>query len=212
MLRKDILIYSLICGILGALLVRQFYATKAVEKIKKGDKNQLLALEVSRLIKANDDLRSEIKDLGATSEKYQKSVEDRKSASEEVTKNLEKYQILAGVTKIDGTGVEIKIDGDVGQEQMVDLVNALRNIGVEGLSINNKRFVISSSFRFMADGLFLDNTKLERPYTVITIGNAVLIKEALERKGGIIEQIKSSSRDIKIEVIQKDKVILEPIS
>lgn len=212
MKKKDILIYILICLILGILLVRQFYTTKVVEKIKTGEENQLLALEVSRLIKANTDLRLEIQDLGATSEKYQKSLDDKKSASEEVAKNIEKYQILAGVTKIEGRGVEIKIDGDLDQTQMVDLANALRNIGIEGSSVSGKRVIISSYFKTASDGLYLNETKLAKPYTILAIGNAPLISEALKRKGGIIEQITGSSKDLKITVEEKDKIILAPSS
>lgn len=210
--KKNILILSLVSLILGILLVKQFYISKETERLKAGEENQILALEISKLLKANTDLRLEIQDLSVTLEKYQKSLEDRKSASEELEKNLEKYKIIAGISKIEGPGVEIVISGDLEKEQMIDLVNTLKNIGVEGISINGTRLTISSYFTTNLGGLFLNNQKLEPPYKILVIGNAPLIKEALERRGGIIEQIKSSSKEIEISIEKKDKIILEAAS
>lgn len=209
--KKDLLAFILVSLILGMLLVRQFYVSKEAEKIQKGEENQLQALEIARLMKANTDLRLEIKELATTSEKYQKALLDRKSASEEVVKNLEKYRILAGTTQITGPGVEINIDSDLTKEQAVDLINALKNIGIEGLSINGKRLVISSYFISEADGLYLNGRKLEKPYVILVLGNAPLVKEALERKGGIIEQIQSNAKDTKIKIEKKETIVLNKI-
>lgn len=211
MQKKDVLILSSVFLILGILLVRQFYVSREAERLKRGEENQLLALEISRLIKANTDLRLEIGELATTSEKYQQSLGDRKSASEELLKNLEKYKIIAGVAKAEGPGVEIKIEGDIDKEQMVDLINALKNIGIEGLSINDKRIIISSYFEISPDGLLLNGTKLLEPYNVIALGNAALIEEAIKRKGGILEQIESGSKDTLVSVIKKEKLVLEAV-
>jgi len=207
--KKDFIIIALVCFILGFLLVRQLYLSTETQRIKKGEEEQLLALEISRLIKANTDLRLEIQELATTAEKYRRSLEDKKSATEEVSKNLEKYKIIAGVTRIEGPGVEIKIESDMAKEQMVDLVNALRNIGIEGISINGRRLTISSYFAAGQSGLFLNGQKLEKPYTIWVIGNAPLIKEALERKGGIIEQLQVETKEGQIKIEERDKLILE---
>jgi len=207
--KKDFIIIALVCFTLGFLLVRQLYLSTETQRIKKGEEEQLLALEISRLIKANTDLRLEIQELATTAEKYQRSLEDKKSATEEVSKNLEKYKIIAGVTRIEGPGVEIKIESDMAKEQMVDLVNALRNIGIEGISINGKRLTISSYFTADQSGLFINGQKLEKPYTIWVVGNAPLIKEALERKGGIIEQLQVEEKEGQIKIEERDKLILE---
>ena len=208
--KKDIIVLSVVGIVLGFLLIRQFYLSKFTQRIQTGEDNQLMALEIAQLMKANSDLRLEIGDLTTTSTKYQKSLGDKKSATDEVAKNLEKYQIIAGTTRVKGPGVEIRIDGDLEQEQLVDLTNALRNIGTEGISVNNKRFIINSYFKRTADGTFLGDTKLGRPYTISATGNGALIKESLERAGGVIEQIKDSSKDIKITIDIKDEIILNP--
>ena len=88
------------------------------------------------------------------------------------------------------------------------MINALRNIGAEGISINGQRFVINSFFRKTADGIFLENSKLSSPYIIQTVGNSALIKESLLRKGGIIDQTEESGTEIKVSVEQKDNIIL----
>jgi len=206
--KKDFIIIAIICYFLGFLLIRQLYFSDETQRIKKGEEEQLLALEISRLIRANADLRLEIQELSATAEKYRRSLEDKKSASEEVSKNLEKYKIIAGTTRIYGSGVEVKIDSDVTKEQMVDLVNSLKNIGIEGISINGKRLAISSYFTADQGGLFMNGQRLEKPYTIWVIGNAPLIKEALERKGGIIEQLQLETKGGQIKIEERNEVVL----
>jgi len=206
--KKDYIIIFLIGILAGFLIVHQFYLAKQTKKIATGEDNQFLAVEVSQLIKVNSELRLEVKDLAQTEEKYQKSLEDRQSAQEELSKNLEKYKIIAGVTKVEGQGVEIKIEGDAGPENLVDLVNALRNIGGEGMAVNGIRFNLASYFKGTADGLFLGDTKITSPFLISAVGNAPVLKESLDRKGGIIEQIKGADRNWKISVEQKDKIIL----
>jgi uncharacterized protein YlxW (UPF0749 family) len=206
--KKDIIILTVIGIVFGFLVICQLRLTHEAKRIQTGEDNQILALEIAQLTRTNSDLRLEVKELSTTQEKYLKSLEDRKSASEELAKNLEKYQIIAGAKKMEGQGVEIRIEGAIGQEQLVDLVNALRNIGIEGMSINNKRFLISSYFQQTADGLYLEETKITSPILIAVTGNGPLIKESLLRHGGIIEQIKEGDKNIKITVEQKEKIIL----
>jgi len=208
MKKRDIIILILVSIFLGILVIRQFYFAKGAEKLRSGEENQLLAIEVSRILKANAELRVEIKDLNTTLENYQKSLTNRKSAQDEVAKDLEKYKAIAGITEVEGRGVEIDLDGDPTREQVVDLINALKNIGVEALSINGQRLIISSYISYGSEGLYLDGKKLEKPYVIEVIGDSKLIKESLERAGGIIEQIKEENREIKITVNEKEKIIL----
>jgi len=209
-LHKEIIIFVVICVALGYLLSRQLLVAKKTQAIKKGEEEQLIALETARLIKANADLRLEIQELGTTASKYRESFKNRSEAEEEVSKNLERYKIIAGVTRIEGEGVEIRIEGGVSRENMVDLVNALKNIGVEGISINGRRLTISSYFTSNSQGLFLNQVKLEKPFLFQVVGNSALVKEALERRGGIIEQIEAERKDVKIKVEKKERLILEP--
>lgn len=208
--KREIIILALVSVLLGFLIVKQFYLTQSTEKLKKEEENALIAVEFSRLLKANADLRTEIDELTTSLEKYQKSLSERKSASEEIRKNIEKYKIIAGESKVIGEGVEIEILGDLTKEQLIDLINALKNIGIEAISINGKRLIISSFIKSTSDGLYFEDKKLEKPYRIQAIGNSSLLKESLERKGGIIQQIKEMDPAIEIKITPQKEIILEP--
>ena len=84
------------------------------------------------------------------------------------------------------------------QTQIVDLVNALRNIGTYLISINNQR--ITANF-------FIPNNYFSSPYEIKALGNKTVLESALTRKGGIIEQIAGDDKS-KFEITTTDNLII----
>jgi len=81
---------------------------------------------------------------------------------------------------VTGPGIEINFDDKVSSTQMVDLINAIKNIGCEVIAINDQRVVLNTS---ISEGFF------NSPTNVKAIGDKELLFQALERTGGILEQI-----------------------
>lgn len=166
--------------VLGFLAIRQFVLSQQIQKDVTSDTNQSLAYEVSELFNTNKNLKSEVDKLSSDLENLQKTYKDSKDASETLDAKIKKYEIILGEKEVKGNGVEIIFDKKIASVQIIDLMNALRNIGAEAISINNKRLLPTSS---IAEGVFSPTVSIQ------AIGDKEILYSSLTRSGGIIDQI-----------------------
>lgn len=166
---------------LGFIATKQFYLQKEVNKvINQSELGSAMAVEVTELIKNNQKLQKDTGILKDQLEKLSKSAADTQSANEALRESLDNYKIALGIVDIKGKGVTITFNEKIDSTQLIDLVNSIKNIGAEAISINNKRFAVNSS---------VENGTFNPPVIVDVIGDQNILKESLIRLGGIIEQI-----------------------
>lgn len=188
----------LVVALIGGFLIsKQVKVSQRIIEATAPKNTSVAATEVAELIKNNKKLRDE--EASLTEQK--KTLEQTGSSAQEndssLSKELEKLKIVVGGTNVIGEGVEIYFEKSLQEAQVVDLVNALRNIGAEAISINGKRVVASTPFS--------DETGLA-PLTILVVGNKQILNDALLRKGGIIEQIGGGAK-----VSEKDNLSLPAI-
>ncbi|TSC93341.1 MAG: hypothetical protein CEN89_124 [Candidatus Berkelbacteria bacterium Licking1014_7] len=168
--------------ILGYGIIMQVNVKAKLQETIDPKKTSVIALEVAELIKDNRALLSEQKELQEQRDKLFAGTSEKE---ESLAFDLEKYKIVTGITKVQGQGVEIKIEKFLQTVQIIDIVNALRNIGIEAMSVNGQRIVVNT-------GITEEN--FSPPYTILAIGDARVLENALTRKGGIIEQIGAQAK------------------
>jgi uncharacterized protein YlxW (UPF0749 family) len=195
--KKDYIIACAVTFSLGIFIVSQVFSTSEYKKVSTPENNEVMALEVARLTKTNADLRQEVKALTLDLDTYQSSSESKKSLYEQYQTDSSKMDIIIGASGQTGQGVEINIKGALSAAQVVDLVNAIKNIGSSLISINGQRITLKTPLITYAN---------KENYQIDVLGNGKILKSALERKGGIIEQI--SSKDLEISVSEVDKVAI----
>lgn len=193
--KSDIIIISVICFFLGIFLVSQYYSGIEVNKISQPKNNEVLAIEVSKLTRSNAELRREVFDLTANLDSYRNSSESNKKAYDQYLSDIDKFDVVNGSKSTSGQGVIINISGDLVTPQVVDLVNAIKNIGAQIIEINGKRLVVNTEMSQFSN---LDH------YEIKILGNSTLLKSAIERKGGIVDQI--STKDIVFSVVTSDNI------
>ena len=190
--KNDYILLSIICFFLGIFLVSQFFAAKEVVRVTQPENNAVLALEVSKLTKSNADLRAEVKDLTRNLDTYTSKGASSQSAYAQYLSDSERLDIINGAKETSGQGVVVTVDGVLTTPQIVDMVNAIKNIGAEIIVINGKRLVLNTEMSQFS-GL--------NHYEIKVLGNSQLIKSAMLRKGGIIEQI--STKDIHFNIEER---------
>jgi len=178
--KKDYILLGIICLLLGFFIIQQFYLHKKITGVSQPENESNLAIEVSELFKTNNLLKQEVDDLSIQHEKLSQSAQNAKSANDALEEDLTKYQVILGLKNVTGQGIDINFNDKVSSTQMVDLINAIKNIGCEVIAINDQRVVSNTS---IGDGYFNSPTK------VSVIGDKELLFQALERGGGILEQI-----------------------
>lgn len=186
----DKIILATVGFFLGVFVITQFYSTQAIKKVAQPENNEVLVLEVAKLARTNADLRSEVKNLTSSLDGYNNSNQTAQETMQRYQADIIRYDNINSAKSISGQGVAIKINDMLLTPQIVDLVNAIKNIGYESIQINDTRLSLNTSL-----GQFSGLPK----YEILVIGNSKLIKSALERKGGIIEQIATNKSKFTVE-------------
>ena len=114
----------------------------------------------------------------------------------ELQNELALQQIRAGITALEGPGITIKLDDNhaglaaapnddpnryvIHYENLLHIVNDLRNAGAEGISINGQRIVVSSEIRCVGNVIMVNTTRLAPPFEISAIGHHENLKEAID--------------------------------
>lgn len=120
----------------------------------------------------------------------------------DIDKEIKENEILMGITDVKGEGIEIHIlDGKdiIHQEDLIILIDELKNAGSQAISINDQR--ITNSTYLYCDGsvILIDGEKIGNPFTIKAIGNSETIYGALNRNKGYISTLKKDGIEIIIE-------------
>ncbi len=195
--KLDYIIISIICFLAGILLVSNLYAAKNYKKVVTPENNAVLAVEVSKLTKSNAELREQVKKLTTNLDTYKNKAESEKNIIDQFDKDTRNLDSINGALPQSGQGVLIKIDSALNQAQSIDLINAIKNIGSVSIVINGERLVLNSQ---------LSKYSSMKPCEILVLGNSTLLKSALQRKGGIIEQL--SRENVKISVTDDEDITI----
>ncbi|AKL94117.1 hypothetical protein CACET_c06070 [Clostridium aceticum] len=178
--------------------------------------------EVVDLRKANNDMKTKIKDLKAQVEEY----EGEKATENIVLKNLRsqinEYRILAGYQDLVGPGVKITLESMLEEnialvveqkKYLINLINELKTAGGEAISINNHRITSRSEVTLAGNHINVNMTAIAPPYTIRVIGNTegfqrytnhrTLLFELMEGDG--ISTTIEFDENIKIPALSKEK-------
>lgn len=195
--RSDYIILGLICFILGFVIISQYFASINVKKLLQPENNDVMALEIEKVAKSNAFLNGEVARLTKNYDDYKNSLGNSATSRQKMQEEISSLNAINGVTQLSGQGVVITAVGDLSTANLIDLVNALKNIGAEAISINNQRILINS---------YISSQNYSSPLSIISLGNSSVLESALNRRGGIIEQI--SSKSVKINVEKNDSVTI----
>ncbi|MFA7309037.1 MAG: DUF881 domain-containing protein [Patescibacteria group bacterium] len=201
----------IITGVVGILVVGQVRAIADEYPKKNKDEAIKLSYEVIDLSRSNDELRDELYRLKIKDNKLSFEQQDKTKARQNAQERLLEYKKNTGVDQVAGPGVEVVVKGGLLTEEMVDLINGIRNIKPTAIGINGRRVIYKSYVIVDQDQLEFDNKKYSFPVTIQVIGNVEDIKKSLERSGGLLDILKKNSfGKADFSLATKDSIILPP--
>src|SRR3990167_2390263 len=95
----------IVAMILGYAIVSQLKIEGKINEMIDPKRSSVIALEVSELIKTNQQLLAEQKDLQEQKNKLASTDND---SEESIAKDIEKLKIISGLTEVVGPGVQIE--------------------------------------------------------------------------------------------------------
>lgn len=134
---------------------------------------------------------------------YNDKMQSNAETKELVTKELIEAKTNFGLTDVIGEGIivtltdsnEVSYDAD----DLLELINELRNAGAEAISVNGERIVNTSDIAQISSTIIKVNSKnISSPYVIKAIGDKIYLKSALTIKNGYYDVKVKNEYDIKI--------------
>jgi uncharacterized protein YlxW (UPF0749 family) len=205
--RSAQLLLTIICFILGLLLVAQFRTQRMASGsiLSASSADQLII--ISSLVENNAHLREEMEALEGQLDEYQRAT--GRAVLEALVEELNKVRIINGLVEVSGAGVEVSLDGPIGVLDVQDLINELRNAGAEALTVNGERLTLYSVIASPEDGVMtINGTQLSRPYVLQAIGQPGTMETALLRSGGLLATLERNYEGLAVSVIKRERMVL----
>jgi len=140
------------------------------------------------------------------------------------TPNIEEQiaskDVLLGTTDVHGEGIVINInDGNdlIHQEDIVILLDELKNAGAEAISVNEQR-IISNTYVY-CDGsvILIDGVKIGNPFVIKAIGDSETIYGAITRNKGYVATLTKDGIQVdvqkseELEISKTNKTIMQNV-
>ncbi|WEV68539.1 DUF881 domain-containing protein [Bifidobacterium sp. ESL0775] len=185
------LLIVFLCAFLGfGYAIQLNNKTSSYETMSEEELTRLISetsTQVQNLQQRKTELTGQLNSLKAAADKQQ---EAQRIAKE----NEDTSGILSGRLPAEGKGVIITISQgskeNIDAATMFQLLEELRNAGVEVMALDNVRVVTSTYVTDTKKGLECDGQKLKTPYTVKAIGDPQNLQNAVNIAGGVGSRFK----------------------
>ncbi len=198
---------GIMCLILTALIFMQ------VKTISQTDISELeimreseLRTELTSLKSKYDEVVAKIEETNEKILEYEEAAINGKEASELLQAELKETEDLLGKNSVTGEGIVIKMSNNgtskINAQDLLELVNLLRNAGAEAISINEQRIVYDNYIVDINGSSFIsvNNYKTSAPFTIKAIGNTSYLESAVAQKNaGYIDTKISEGKQVTLE-------------
>lgn len=207
--KKNILIIltSVVCGF---LLLAQFKAIDESLPLTKQDNLMQLSYQIIENSNNIFDLQDEYNKLQIKNDSFSFDIKDKAKMKDDINNKINDYKSVNGTSAVSGRGIEIKADGTMLTEEIVDLINGIRNTKPEAIAIDNKRVIYRTYFIVNSDGkIEFDNNKFAFPIYIEVLGDPDELTKSLNRPGGILDVLaKNSFGKLNFSIERKDNLSL----
>ncbi|MEG2858232.1 MAG: DUF881 domain-containing protein, partial [Clostridia bacterium] len=140
-----------------------------------------------------------------------------------LSEQLERAEILAGMTEVHGKGITITLADSakpnttnadensfvVHDDDLLRVINELRAAGAEALSLNGERILATSEVRCAGATVSINNTRYGAPFVVRAIGDPNTMEKALMMRSGIVDELMTFN--IKVDIQKTDDMTIGAI-
>lgn len=154
-------------------------------------------------------------------EELRKQAANNSENSNHLSESLAEYNTLLGYSELVGPGVIVTLkDGDpslnnsfltnyiVHDEDILEVVNALKNVGAEAISVNGQRIISSTSITCVGNVIKVNNQKIGAPFVISAIGSSTWLHSSLTMPGGYLEWIQGLGVQVDVKQVEKAEIVI----
>lgn len=160
-----------------------------------------LQKEYKDLREKRSSLEKELQELETKIGELKNSEIKENLIEEELKKDIEKYDLLAGYKEAKGSGIIVRFQEpeSEGQENLLkynyefllSIINKLNASGAEGIAINNERYVATTDVKLVADQLKVNDNPVFPPFEIRAIGNPDTLEATLNIRYGVLWDLRN---------------------
>jgi uncharacterized protein YlxW (UPF0749 family) len=188
-----------VTALVGFLLVGQVRTSHRVTRQLSAEREGDLARILSDLNTASDNLRDQVGTLKLQLFSLQSSTRSDTTAAATAAAQLDALRVLAGTVAATGPGISVVVDDPefaVHYDQLINLIEELRDAGAEAIAVNGERVGATSAFASAGRGILLSGpgaapSRLSPPYRVTAIGDPATLDTALNIPGGALDALRA---------------------
>lgn len=166
----------------------------------------------------NERLNKQLASYAGDIEEYKLKASDSDGYAEVLSKQLEDAKMAAGLLDVVGPGVIVTVSDKrtdktvssegvnlfvVHQEDLLRIINELRDADAEAISVNDERLIATSEIRCAGSTVSVNNRRYSVPYEIKAIGNPDNLLGALKMKDGVIDSLDDY---LEIDVIKENEI------
>jgi uncharacterized protein YlxW (UPF0749 family) len=174
--------------VIGIVLVAQFRSQSRPTELTSLPVAELSA-RIQTLSEGNAQVRAALAQQRDLLAEYQAAGAQGFSALDVSREELRRIRAYTGLSAVEGQGIIVRVSGSLDAIAVNDLLNELRNAGAEALAVDDTRITASSVVVQGARALEIDGATVDRTFTLLAIGDPDGLIAALERPGGIVNQL-----------------------
>ncbi len=206
-----IMTIGIACFVLVMIMFMQFkivYETDitSIERMREED----LQTELANWKAKYEESEKQLNEIKETMIKYKEESSSDSQTKKNLQLELEKLELMLGTTNVSGTGITITLEEEANSTKKIDsdelmiIVNYLRDAGAEAIEINGERVVDSTFFAYIGNSYIKINGKrISAPYKINVIGDPDYLKSSLVGTGGYAEKITNWGQKISFETSKK---------
>lgn len=221
-IKKEKVVMAISIGIsCFALVLVMFMQFKVVQETDitsiENMRESELRTELSEWKSKYEDINGKYEEIQGKINEYKSKKESLNETSELLKEEFEQVNKALGKTNVQGEGIIITINNVVNDdveiktkaEDLLLIVNQLKNAGAEAISINDERITNMTdivSIGAEGDNFFIriNGKRILAPYVIKAIGNQSYLEGEVLGNGSKIDELQKLGQDIKI---QKNKKI-----
>ena len=176
--------------------------------ISGNQKQNDLKTQVLKMKEKYENQYAELERVEKELEKERENTTNNNSELADLESQIKKANLILGNTDVTGTGVRVTLtDGKtdsstidpsyflVHAENILQVVNEMRNAGAEAISINGERVVTTTAISCDGNVIVVNGKKVNSPIQITAIGFTELLS-TLNRPGSTLESFKENSGKI----------------
>ena len=209
--KVESIILMIMCFILGMAVVVQIKTVNSNgTTISSNSKTGDLKTQVLRMKEKYERQYDELEELTKQLEDARQQATSNNGELEELEAKIKQDNLLLGNTNVKGTGITITLtDGKkdlvlidsadllIHAENVLAVVNELKNAGAEAISINGERVVNTSAISCDGNIIIVNGKKVSTPIEIAAIGYAPRLT-TLSRAGGTLENFALNGKGVEI--------------